>query len=107
MPQVDLNIPSSVVHLGKDAFADNLALESITFARLAPDARTAHGAGSTGNTGNTGRKIAMGDGAFRRCRALRSVTIPGYAPSAVQFHHGGGQFDFVWAPARTPHRAYA
>ena len=28
---------------------------------------------------------------------------PRYASRAVQFHHHGGQFDFVWLPARTMH----
>ena len=26
-----------------------------------------------------------------------------YASRAVHFHPNGGQFDFVWHPARTPH----
>ena len=29
-----------------------------------------------------------------------------YASRAVQFHPHGGQFDFVWLSARTPHGAY-
>jgi len=29
-----------------------------------------------------------------------------YAPRAVQFHPHGGQSDFVWLSARTPHGAY-
>ena len=29
-----------------------------------------------------------------------------YASGAVQFHPHGGQFDFVWLSARTPHGAY-
>ena len=29
-----------------------------------------------------------------------------YAPRAVQFHPHGGQSDFVWLPARTPHGAH-
>ena len=29
-----------------------------------------------------------------------------YASQAVQFHPDGGQFDFVWLSARTPHGAY-
>ena len=29
-----------------------------------------------------------------------------YASRAVQFHPHGGQFDFVWISARTPHGAY-
>ena len=39
-------------------------------------------------------------------------TFPGdgnrfrYASQAVQLHPDGGQFDFVWLSARTPHEAY-
>ena len=33
--------------------------------------------------------------------ALVAVLV--YAPQAVQFHPGGGQFDFVWLSARTKH----
>ena len=29
-----------------------------------------------------------------------------YVPRAVQFHPHGGQFDFVWLSARTPHGVY-
>ena len=29
-----------------------------------------------------------------------------YASRAVQFHPHGGQSDFVWLSARTPHGAY-
>ena len=31
------------------------------------------------------------------------LTDPKYASRTVQFHPNGGQLDFVWLPARTPH----
>jgi len=33
-------------------------------------------------------------------------SYPVYASRAVQFHPHGGQSDFVWLSARTPHGAY-
>ena len=39
-------------------------------------------------------------------KAVTHRTIAGYAPRAVQFHPHGGQSDFVWLSARTPHGAY-
>ena len=35
-----------------------------------------------------------------------SNVLSGYASRAVQFHPHGGQSDFVWLSARTPHGAY-
>ena len=32
--------------------------------------------------------------------------VVSYVSRAVQFHPHGGQFDFVWIPARTHHEAY-
>ena len=37
---------------------------------------------------------------------LKDGSDPKYAPQPVQFHPHGGQSDFVWLSARTPHGAY-
>ena len=38
-----------------------------------------------------------------KVKAARSQQ--GYTPRAVQFHPGGGQFDFVWPPPHVPYDA--
>ena len=45
--------------------------------------------------------LAIGIRSFEGDEAMRR-----YASTAVQFHPHGGQFDFVWLSARTPHGAY-
>ena len=37
------------------------------------------------------------------CRVVSASSVPRYASRAVRHHPNGGQFDFVWLPAHTPH----
>ena len=60
-----------------------------------------HAATQAEGTQRGGGAPAATKGRIQRDHRKPSV----YAPRAVQFHPNGGQFGFVWLPARTPHGA--
>ena len=70
-------------------------------------------AGKVGELGEAGEAAGVGGGSTgKKTRASYHidetkqegiVTRSTYAPRAVQLHPDGGQFDFVWPPARTMH----
>ena len=69
--------------------------------RVAPNA---HGASAAGGHGSGD---AVGVLTVLTCSLVRRTGADdGYASHAVQFHPHGGQSDFIWLPARTPHGAY-